>query len=241
MSATVDRSEMKLHNNNHNTSDITIGVLALQGAFLEHIITLQKFNIHTIEVRTSDDTLQCDGLVLPGGESTTMANVAERWGLIEPLKQYVQQQHKPIFGTCAGLILLSNNIHNQKQNGQLHLGGLSITSARNFYPNGQLGSFEGYYNADILQQRYGGQQQTHAVFIRAPGIIDVNTNECDILCSVPRDDIHNIGHQTDNVIAVRQGNILATTFHPELTKDDRWHRLFIDLVRYDKKQRQQRS
>lgn len=240
--------------------DIVIGVLALQGAFLEHVTTLKSFGVKTVTVRTPEelDSRVIDALIIPGGESTTMALVAERWQLVDALKQWIADA-RPVFGTCAGMIMLSRGVEHQKLTGQLLIGGLDITVLRNAYGT-QLGSFEGYYDAPVLAKRYGGDSQTHAVFIRAPGILSVDSDKVDVLATIPATDSHYVsmahsdhclhkgdtqpagktnGHTANecNVIAVRQGNILATTFHPELTVDNRWHRLFVDLVRHDKQQR----
>lgn len=194
-----------------SSDPILIGVLALQGAFLEHIHQLNQLGVKTIEVRNIDELNSTDGLIIPGGESTSMSLIAERWNLLEPLKQYVQS-NRVVFGTCAGMILLSDIVDNQKQTGQYNLGGLQCTIHRNFYPNGQLGSFSSQYESQVLAERYGGSTQVQAVFIRAPGITSVG-DRCEVLCSVPVDDVHNIG-AVDNPIAIRQNNILATTFHP---------------------------
>ena len=113
-------------------STLTIGVLALQGAFLEHIKILRQLGAQAVEVRKPVQLTALDGLIIPGGESTTMGLIAERWGLVEPLRQWVHSQ-RPTWGTCAGMILLAEHATGQKQGGQPLLGGLDITVNRNYF------------------------------------------------------------------------------------------------------------
>lgn len=195
---------------------LTIGVLALQGAFLEHINIIQALGGKAVEVRSSDQLAELDGLIIPGGESTSMALIAERWGLVEPLKAWIRAS-KPTWGTCAGMILLSNDATSQKQGGQTLVGGLDVTVDRNHFGR-QIDSFETHMVADAL-----GSEPFQAIFIRAPAIIQVG-EDVDVLATVQN-------KQDDTVIAaVRQGSILATSFHPELTADPRWHQYFLDML-----------
>ena len=197
----------------HNTP--TIGVLALQGAFREHAAMLAQAGAKVVEVRKPEQLDELDGLVIPGGESTAMGLIAERWGLVEPLRAWVHGGH-PTWGTCAGMIMLAERASGQKEGGQTLLGGLDVTVNRNHFGR-QLQSFETQLDVPIL-----GDEPVHAVFIRAPGIVSVG------------DGVEILAHfgdtEADNVIvAVRQGPILATAFHPELTDDLRWHRLFVEM------------
>lgn len=202
-----------------SSTTLTIGVLALQGAFIEHIQMLRQLGVNAVEVRKPEQLGEVDGLIIPGGESTTMGLVAERWGLVEPLRAWVQAG-RPVWGTCAGMILLAERAEGQKQGGQPLLGGLDITVNRNYFGR-QVDSFE----AD-LQVPLWGDEPFHALFIRAPAIIAVGP-QVEPLAEVTT-------HSGESVIvAARQQGILVTAFHPELTPDLRWHRLFVEMVRAD--------
>ncbi len=195
---------------------ITIGVLALQGAFREHLSMLRQLGIDAIEVRKPEELRDLDGLIIPGGESTSMALIAERWGLIEPLRAWIRNG-KPTWGTCAGMILLADRVTGQKLHGQTLLGGLDVTVSRNHFGR-QVDSFE----TDMFVAELG-DEPFRAIFIRAPAITQVGEG-VEILATVET-------HQGQTVIAaVQQGPILATAFHPELTDDLRWHQLFLNLV-----------
>ena len=196
--------------------DVTIGVLALQGAFAEHIKMLRQLGVTAREVRKPEELVGLDGLIIPGGESTTMALVAERWGLVQPLKAWVQAG-KPTWGTCAGMILLSDRATGQKQGGQALIGGLDVTVNRNYFGR-QIDSFEADLQVPAL-----GNTPVHAVFIRAPAITQTGP-DVDILDTL----IANAGQRV--IVAVQAGPILATAFHPELTDDLRWHELFVGMV-----------
>lgn len=197
-------------------SALTIGVLALQGAFVEHIKKLRQLGAQAVEVRKAEQLAALDGLIIPGGESTTMGLIAERWGLVEPLRRWVHGGH-PTWGTCAGMILLAERASGQKQGGQPLLGGLDITVNRNYFGR-QVDSFEALLAAPVL-----GSEPVRAVFIRAPAITAAG-DQVERLADIQ-------GSQGERVIvAVRQGPILATAFHPELTDDLRWHRLFLEIV-----------
>lgn len=198
------------------SSALTIGVLALQGAFVEHIQMLRQLGVNAVEVRKPDQLTGLDGLIMPGGESTTMGLIAERWGLVDPLRQWVQRG-QPTWGTCAGMILLAEQATGQKQGGQPLIGGLDVTVNRNYFGR-QTESFETLLTVPAL-----GEEPFHAVFIRAPAIIAVN-GKAEVLARF------HTPTGADVIVAVRQGPILATAFHPELTKDNRWHQLFMEMV-----------
>jgi len=200
---------------------LTIGVLALQGAFIEHEAMLQRLGVRTVEVRKPEHLVGLDGLILPGGESTTMGLVAERWGLVAPLKAWVRAG-KPIWGTCAGMILLAERAIGQKAGGQPLIGGLNVTVSRNYFGR-QNESFETFLHVPRL-----GEEPVRAVFIRAPAIVEVGEN-VETLARLT-------GRGEEVVVAVQQANILATAFHPELTQDLRWHQLFIEMVEAEQRQ-----
>lgn len=197
-------------------STLKIGVLALQGAFIEHIQMLRRLDVEATEVRKPEQIQELDGLIIPGGESTTMGLVAERWNIVEPLRDWVRAK-RPIWGTCAGMILLAERAEGQKQGGQPLLGGLDVTVNRNYFGR-QVDSFETMLHVPLWEEPF------HAIFIRAPAIIAVGASA---------EPLAEITLQTGQTIiaAVRQQNILATAFHPELTNDLRWHALFVEMVR----------
>lgn len=189
-----------------------IGVLALQGAFLEHVHALNKLDgIEAVEVRTPADLVNVAGIVIPGGESTTIENLARRNGLWEALTQWITER-KPVFGTCAGLILLSNQITGHSKAGQTTLGGIDVTTDRNAYGR-QTDSFRAPVQLHLFSDElYPG------VFIRAPGISEIRDG-VEVLATLERD-----GKSIP--VAVRQGPFLGCTFHPELTTNSKWHELF---------------
>ncbi|KAJ3190233.1 hypothetical protein HDU85_000526 [Gaertneriomyces sp. JEL0708] len=204
---------------------LRIGVLALQGAYAEHINLLKRFKddvAEIIQVKTRDqlENSGLDALILPGGESTTMALVAERSGVMEPLREWVKSK-KPVWGTCAGMILLSNTAHKIKKGGQTLIGGLDVTVKRNAF-GAQVDSFV----ADLDVEALSDPKPFPGVFIRAPIIESLDADDVEILAKVKKE---RTGEE--NIVAVRQGNLLATAFHPELTEDTRFHRLFIEMVR----------
>ena len=197
---------------------VRLGVLALQGAFHEHIAMLNRLDVEAAEVRLAAQLDDLDGLIIPGGESTSMGLVAERWGLVEPLRQWVHGG-RPTWGTCAGMILLAERATGQKLGGQALIGGLDVTVNRNYFGR-QVDSFEAELDVPAL-----GEVPFHAVFIRAPAITAV-AEDVETLATVAA-----IQNDDEAVItAVRNGPILATAFHPELTDDPRWHRFFVQMV-----------
>jgi 5'-phosphate synthase pdxT subunit len=186
-----------------------IGVLALQGAFREHIRTLEAIGIEGVEVRLPRDLTGVSGLILPGGESTTMRRLIDRWDLRGPILD-LAESGAPLFGTCAGMILLANEIAGGEEP-VLPL--LDITVERNAFGR-QLDSFETELPVPML-----GDRPVHAVFIRAP-IVERTGPEVEILARL--DD--------DRVVAVRQRNVVATAFHPELAGETRFHRLVTTMA-----------
>jgi len=199
-------------------SEARIGVLALQGAFREHINMLARLGVNAVEVRLAEQLTELDGLIIPGGESTSMGLVAERWGLVKPLQDWVHAG-RPVWGTCAGMILLADDAAGQKLGGQALIGGLEVTVNRNYFGR-QVDSFEAELNVPAL-----GSDPFHAVFIRAPAITAVSAG-VQTLATVPSAEEGN----EEVIAAVRKGAILATAFHPELTDDLRWHRYFLQIV-----------
>jgi pyridoxal 5'-phosphate synthase pdxT subunit len=189
-----------------------IGVLALQGDFAEHIAILKKLEVETSEIRLAVQIADLDGLIIPGGESTTIGKLANDFGLIEPIRQFGQQ--KAIWGTCAGAILLSKDVRRS----QPLLGLMDITIARNAFGR-QIASFEVEIDIPALQEVDSSNRPYHAIFIRAP-LIETVTGEARTLASLP----------DGRVVAARQGRLLATSFHPELTVDDRFHRYFLRMA-----------
>ena len=186
-----------------------IGVLALQGAFKEHLDVLRSIGVEGVRVREPRDLEGVSGLILPGGESTTMRQLIERWGLRGPILDLADSE-APIFGTCAGMIVLSREIAGGEEP---ILPLLDVTVERNAFGR-QLDSFEADVAVDVL-----GTTPVHAVFIRAP-IVKRTGPDVDVLARL----------EDDRVVAVRQRNILATAFHPELAGETRFHRLMATMA-----------
>jgi 5'-phosphate synthase pdxT subunit len=187
-----------------------IGVLALQGAFIEHEKVLAHIGVEVVEVRLPEHLEDLDGLVIPGGESTTIGKVARQWGLLEPLRAF-GQSGRPLWGTCAGMIFIAQDVVGGKPDQPL-LALMDVTVRRNAFGR-QVDSFEADLDVPEL-----GQEPFHAVFIRAPFIERVGEG------------VQILGELKDGaIVAVRQGNLLATAFHPELTEDDRFHQYFLGL------------
>ena len=188
----------------------TIGVLALQGGFSEHINVLSHLDsITTIQVKTIAQLNLCDGLIIPGGESTAISLSLIRNNLMDPLRSFVAS--KPVWGTCAGLILLSNSTNGNGKKSPELIGGLDVSTIRNVFGS-QLQSF--IKPVEIK----GFDYPLPGVFIRAPGIESVGPG------------VEVLGKLGDKVVAVRQGHILATCFHPELTNDKRFHEYFVKML-----------
>ncbi|KAJ5591572.1 uncharacterized protein N7459_001941 [Penicillium hispanicum] len=253
---------------------VTVGVLALQGAFIEHVHLLKKaVEQHNpsgwefIEVRTPQELARCDGLVLPGGESTTMSLVAARSNLLEPLRDFVKVHRKPTWGTCAGLILLAESANRTKKGGQELIGGLDVRVNRNHFGR-QTESFQGPLDLPFLGQ---DAPPFPAVFIRAPiverilphhegvqlGEIErdetvvapsrevkdeaaraATSDHVEVLATLSVPAAQNAtqgrditpGQEMGDIVAVRQGNVFGTSFHPELTGDARIHAWWLHQV-----------
>lgn len=189
-----------------------IGVLALQGDFAEHKAMLVQLGVEVVEVRLPEQLQDLDGLIIPGGESTTIGLLAEEYGLIEPLRRFGRE--KAVWGTCAGAIFLSKDANRQ----QPLLGLMDINVERNAFGR-QVASFETDLDVPSLAQVNGEELPFHAVFIRAP-LIESVQGEAQALATL--DD--------GRIVAAEQGKLLATSFHPELTGDDRFHRYFLHMV-----------
>jgi 5'-phosphate synthase pdxT subunit len=192
----------------------TIGVFALQGDVREHLAALERLGAHAIAVRRPEELERCQGLVLPGGESTTMAKLARTFELFEPLQKRIADG-MPTFGTCAGMILLADRVLDGTPD-QETLGGIDITVRRNAFGR-QVESFE------TALQLTGLDDPVHAVFIRAPWVEGVG-DRVEVLARVAG------GPAAGRIVAVRQGPLMATSFHPEVGTDDRIHQLFVDHV-----------
>jgi pyridoxal 5'-phosphate synthase pdxT subunit len=193
-----------------------IGVLALQGDVREHLAAIREQGAEAVTVRRQEELAAVDGLVLPGGESTTMVKLAARFGLLEPLRAAIRDG-LPAYGSCAGMILLADRLLDAPPD-QETIGGLDVTVRRNAFGR-QVDSFE----SDLAVEGIG-EGPLHAVFIRAPWVEDAGA-EVEVLGRV-------VGGPADGkIVAVRQGNVVATSFHPELTGDRRVHALFVDIVR----------
>lgn len=190
-----------------------IGVLALQGDFSEHIVVLKKLGVETAEVRLASQLNDLDGLIIPGGESTTIGKLSEDFGLMEPLRSFGRE--RAIWGTCAGAIFLSKDARRT----QPLLGIMDITVERNAFGS-QVDSFETDLDIAPLKQATGTDHPYHAVFIRAP-IIESVGDGASILSALP----------DGRIVAAQQGKLLATSFHPELTPDMRFHEYFISLTK----------
>jgi pyridoxal 5'-phosphate synthase pdxT subunit len=192
-----------------------IGVLALQGDFAEHQVMLKGLGVESVQVRLAEHLEGLSGLIIPGGESTTIGKLAEDFQMIAPLRQFGQQH--AIWGTCAGAIFLSKDTHGDRQQPLLKL--MDITVERNAFGR-QVYSFETDLDVPCLGFESGDQPVCpfHAVFIRAP-LIKAVGNDVQVLSRLP----------DGRIVAAQQGRWLATSFHPELTGDDRFHRYFLEL------------
>ena len=188
-----------------------IGVLALQGDFAEHIVMLRRLGVEPAEVRLPAHLDRLDGLIMPGGESTTIGKLAVAYGLMEPLRQFGKSS--AVWGTCAGAILLSKDARRD----QPLLGLMDITVLRNAF-GAQVDSFEADLDIEALKLATNSTAPYHAVFIRAP-IIESVRGAARVLSALP----------DGRIVAVQENKLLATSFHPELTDDSRFHEFFLSL------------
>ncbi len=193
----------------------TVGVFALQGDVREHLEVLRGLGVRALGVRRASELDLCDALVLPGGESTTMAKLARTFDLFDPIRKRLADG-MPTLGTCAGMILLADRLEDAAE-GQETFGGLDVTVRRNAFGR-QVDSFEG----DIHVA--GFDDPMHAVFIRAPWVEQAGP-EVEVLARVED------GAAAGRIVAVRQRHLLATSFHPEVNGDPRVHGLLLDLIR----------
>lgn len=184
-----------------------IGVLALQGAVAEHIRSISLAGAEGVPVKRVEQLDDLDGLIIPGGESTTIGKLMRKYGFMDAVRSF-SEQGKPIFGTCAGLIVLAERIHG---NEEAHLELMNMTVARNAFGR-QRESFE--TDLDVK----GIDEPIRAVFIRAPLIVEVGS------------DVEVLSTYKDEIVTARQGHLLAASFHPELTDDFRLHQYFIEMV-----------
>jgi 5'-phosphate synthase pdxT subunit len=189
--------------------DMKIGVLALQGAFIEHIAILQKLKITAVAVRLPSELTEIQGIIIPGGESTSILKIMHDFGILQPLKKLIEDG-LPVWGTCAGMICLAKNISN---NGLNTLSVMDISVKRNAFGR-QIDSFEIDLSVPAL-----GAESYNGIFIRAPIITSVGST-VSVLASL----------SDGTPVAARQNRILATAFHPELTDDPRFHQYFLKLV-----------
>jgi 5'-phosphate synthase pdxT subunit len=191
---------------------MNIGVLALQGSFAEHMAALSRLGVRAQKVRLPHHLANLDGLIIPGGESTTIGKLAVDFGLLDELKDFGRSQ--PVWGTCAGAIFLSKDAQRQ----QPLLGLMDITVERNAFGR-QIASFETDIDFPALSRVSANQAPFHAIFIRAPLIESVEKG-AEVLATLP----------DGRIVAAQQDHLLATAFHPELTDDDRVHRYFLFMV-----------
>jgi 5'-phosphate synthase pdxT subunit len=197
--------------------DLKVGILALQGAFKEHIEAIKKCGAEAVEIKFPEQLNYVDGLIIPGGESTTIDKLLKKYKFKEVLDNFFKMK-KPIFGTCAGLILLAKKVNSSN----FGLGFIDIVVERNAYGR-QIDSFEEFVDLKAEQNLNG--KKFHAVFIRAPKIKDSGAK------------VKSLGMHNGSIILARQENVLVCAFHPELTDDIRIHQYFVDMIKkskYDK-------
>jgi pyridoxal 5'-phosphate synthase pdxT subunit len=192
---------------------MTIGILALQGDYIEHIHVFERLGIEAMEIRLPGQLETINGLIIPGGESTTMMNLMHSYKLVEALRK-LAGKGVPIWGTCAGMICLARNVHNPDGTTMETLSLMDITVKRNAFGR-QVDSFEAALTIAALRDG-----PFPGVFIRAPYIEQAGAG-VDVVCSLP----------DGRIVAARQGNLLATSFHPELTNDQRVHSYFAEMSR----------
>ena len=186
-----------------------VGVLALQGAFSSHTKVLDSIGVSTQEVRTPQDLASVDALVMPGGESTTMSQLLESSELFEPIKKLINEG-LPVFGTCAGMILLASKIIDGRDD-QVSFGAINIEVQRNAYGR-QIDSFEADINVESFDSPF------HAVFIRAPRIVKADGS------------VEILAEFGDDIVLAKQKNVLVASFHPELSHDKRIHEMFVKEI-----------
>jgi pyridoxal 5'-phosphate synthase pdxT subunit len=204
------------------TSDPTIGVLALQGDVREHLAMLERAGARTRAVRRPGELDEVDGIVMPGGESTTVSKLARAFDMFGPLSDRLRDG-LPAFGTCAGMIMLADRIEGGVA-GQETFGGLDVVVRRNAFGR-QVDSFEADLDVHLEDAAAGRWSRPfHAMFIRAPWVEKVGS-DVSVVATVAT------GRAMGRIVAVRQASLLATSFHPEITGDHRFHALFVDLVR----------
>jgi len=191
-----------------------IGVLALQGAVREHILSLEACGVEAVAIKKKEQLQEVDGLILPGGESTTMRRLIDKYDFMDSLNEFAQSG-KPMFGTCAGLILMAKHIIGYKEP---HLGLMDVTVERNSFGR-QVDSFE----ADLAIK--GVADHFNAVFIRAPHIVEAGEN------------VEILAKNDNRIVAAREGQFLGCSFHPELTEDHRLTCYFVEMVK-EAKQKQ---
>ena len=187
-----------------------IGVLALQGAFIEHVKMLESLGVTAVQVRLPSDLEGVDGLIIPGGESTTIGKLAVMYGLMEPLRNFAAA--KPVWGTCAGMIFMAKEIGMD----QPLLGVMDIVVERNAFGR-QVDSFE--VDLDISALNNGTVKPYHAVFIRAPKLVEAK-GDAQVIATLA----------DGTAVAAQEGHWLVTSFHPELTNDPRFHEYFLSMV-----------
>jgi len=214
-----------------------IGVLALQGAFIEHVKMLKELGAEASEVRLPEDLAGLDGLIIPGGESTAIGKLMTNWGLTEPIKE-MAANGKAVWGTCAGMILLAQDIGGLNQP---LIGLMDIKVKRNAFGS-QLDSFEADMDIAAIEKELNGTsgkdstQPFRGVFIRAPYIEQVGSQAEELarlegpIAEQAQTQPAQDGIQPEIIVAARQGNLLATAFHPELTGDTRFHQFFLKMV-----------
>ena len=194
---------------------LRVGVLALQGDVREHLNSLSLLNVAVQKVRTVEELETVNALIIPGGESTTISMLAKRVGLMNPLRKFVQDK-KAVYGSCAGMIMLANEILDGRKD-QETIGGLDITVRRNAFGR-QVDSFE----TDLKIKNF--EKEFRAVFIRAPWVERIG-DDVEVLATVKTSD------NKEHPVMVRQDNLLATAFHPELTTDSHIHEYFVQMAK----------
>lgn len=188
-----------------------IGILALQGAFVEHKNILDNLQVKNILIKKYEEIHACDGIIIPGGESTAMSIIENN--MFKEIKIFIKK-NKPVWGTCAGMILLSNEIIGKIEN-QKYIGGLDVTIERNFFGSQQ----QSFIKNIKYPKEFNKEGEYPAIFIRAPIIKEVyNNTRVLAICD-------------KNIVAVQQNNILGTSFHPELSSNFSWHEYFIHLIK----------